>query len=145
MQHCCSADFALCAIWMFCGACSFAGWQTDGWVQSLQIGGRLLQFQAQARMHQLQATAKLHKLDELPHLHLSHTFTYYWPPYFQNFIKLHFTQFSPFSAAIFSYQKLPRPPEIFTRVILEASQGSNFSQILELDTCIISILSMFTL
>ena len=33
--------------------------------------------------HQLRATANLHKLDELPHLHLSHTFTYYWPPHFR--------------------------------------------------------------
>ena len=58
-------------------------------------------------------------------------------PIFLNFIKLHFTHISPF----LSQYSPPRNsrPEVFTRLILEASQGSNFSQILELDACIISL------
>ena len=58
-------------------------------------------------------------------------------PIFLNFIKLHFTHISPF----LSQYSPPRNscPEVFTRLILEASQGSNLSQILELDACIISL------
>ena len=68
-------------------------------------------------MHQLQATAKLLKLDELPHLHLSHTFTYYWPSYFGILSNYNSPNSPPFH--IF----LPEAPlplaQIFTRLTFE--------------------------